>query len=524
MNKKMITTLVLSSLVASAFAMNAGAAPDKQVLKDEKGSVHTVAGSLGKVSGATAEERAFAALEKVKGDFGFDNAKASFKVKKSHKDEMGTTHTKLDQTINGITVFGEQLIVHEADGNVQGVTGTFAKVTASAKKANLKASAAIEKAVAHTGFTGELIDAPTAELVYLPQGDTAVLTYLIGVSYMGEEAGNWQIFVNALDGTVVDAINKIEHAGKPGGGSGSNAVGSGTGVLGDKKSINTTYQNGTYYLIDNTKFMAAKGGTVTTKSYNNGSSTMYDMTDADNNYADANQRAGVDAHYYAGFTYDYFYNKLGRNSFDGNGTTLLSAVRYGVNYNNAFWNGRQMTYGDGDGVNFRAFSGALDVVAHELAHGVTDTASGLVYRDQSGALNESFSDAMGAAIEGRNWLLGEDICLPGGSYSAFRSMSDPNAYGDPAHMSEYVNTSSDNGGVHTNSGIPNKAFYNLSTSVNSRDIAAKIWYTANRDYMTSRTNFSGARAATLQAAAALYGSGSTQYTAVANSWSAVGVY
>ncbi|ARU60627.1 hypothetical protein CBW65_05665 [Tumebacillus avium] len=529
MNKKLTATLVMTSLLASVFTLQAGAANDKQVLKDEKGSVHTVTGSLGKVGGGSAEARAFAALDKVKADFGFDSAAANFKIKKSHKDENGTAHTKLDRVIDGIPVFGEQLIVHELDGDVQGVTGTFEKLSKGASKASVKEKDAVQGAIAHTGFTGELSEAPTTTLVYYPQNGKAVLSYQVDVRYNAPDAaGNWQIFIDAVSGNVVDAINKIDFAkpggGGGGGGGGTGATGTGTGVNGDRKSINTSLVNGSYVLEDTTKHMfQTNGSKIVTLDYRNGTSTQYAVTDADNVFDASTQRAAVDAHYYAGATYDYYYNQLGRNSINGSGSEIKSGVRYYSGYNNAFWDGRQMTYGDGDGVNFKAFSGALDVVAHELTHGVTDYTSGLVYRDQSGALNESWSDAFGAVLDSGDWLLGEDITLPGYGAKAFRSMSDPNTYGDPDHMNEYVNTSSDNGGVHTNSGIPNKAFYNFATAIGSRSIAGKVWYTASRDYMTSRTNFSGARAATLQATAALYGSNSSTYTALQSAWSAVGV-
>ncbi|MCX7569650.1 M4 family metallopeptidase [Tumebacillus sp. DT12] len=515
MNKKVIATLVLSSVVASAFAMNAGAAPDKQVMKNEKGAVHNVVGNLGKVSGATAEEKAFAALEKVKGDFGFAKADGNFKVKKSHKDENGTNHTKLDQVINGITVFGQQMIVHEANGTVEGVTGDFKALKANAAKAKLNEKKAIDAALASANVASdaEFAEAPVAELVYLPQGDAAVLTYKVSFSAMGEEAVRADVFVDATNGSILNTINKIEHAA---------AVGSGVGVLGDTKSpLNTNNVSGTYYLEDLTKPMT---GIIRTRDMKNGTSRISPMTDTDNVWNTTYQRAGVDAHYYAGQVFDWYKSNVNRNSIDGNGMSIESLVHYSRNYNNAFWNGTYMVYGDGDGTTFRAFSGALDVIAHELTHGVTEHTSGLVYQDQSGALNESWSDALGATIDGNDWLMGEDLCIPGGGYTAFRSMQDPTLYGDPAHMNQYVNTTDDNGGVHTNSGIPNKAFYNVATAIGSRTVAAKIWYTASRDYMTSTTNFSGARAATLQAAAALYGSGSANYNAVANGWSAVGVY
>ena len=513
MNKKLITTLVLSAVAASAFSMSAGAANDKQVLKNEKGEVHNIVGKLGKVKGATAEERALNALEGVKADFGFEKAAGNFKVKKSAKDEAGVTHTKLDRVIDGIPVLGQEFIVHEKGGDVQGVTGTKSNLKANAKKAEFSADAAVEKAIAKTGFTGELSQAAKAELVYVPSGDQATLAYDVTVRYLGDEAGNWSILVNAVDGSILKAINKIEHA-----------VGTGVGVLGDTKSLNTTLKSGSYYLEDQTKPMfATNGSTIDTYDFRNGTRNQYYMTDADNVYNAEAQKAGVDAHYYAGKVYDYYYSQLGRNSYDNNGAKVISGVHYSRKYNNAFWSGGQMVYGDGDGTTFINFAGGYDVIAHELTHAVTEYTSNLVYENQSGALNESWSDAMAAVMDSDDWLIGEDIYTPGVSGDALRSMSNPAQEGQPAHMSQYVNTTNDNGGVHTNSGIPNKAFYNFATSIGSRTIAGKVWYTASRDYMTSTTNFSGARAATLQAAAALYGTGSSYYTALQSAWSEVGV-
>ncbi|ARU60625.1 bacillolysin [Tumebacillus avium] len=511
MNKKLVATLVLSSVAASVFAVNAGAASDKQVLKDDKGAVHNVVGKLGKVTGATVEERAFNALDKVKGDLGFTNAKDNFKFKKSHKDENGTTHTKLAQTINGIPVYASEVIVHEANGDVVGVTGGFQTLSADATAASVSDAAAVKAAVAETGYTGDLSRPSKAELMFLPQGDKAALAYKVNVNYIAEAPGNWTVFVSAVDGSILEATNHV-HAG------------TGTGVLGDVKTIQTTLTSGQYYLEDRSKYMyTQKGSTIKTYTFNGGTSSQYYMTDADNNYNASNQRAGVDAHYYAGKVYDYYYSSLGRNSYDGAGKTIISGVNYSSRYNNAFWEGTQMVYGDGDGSTFIALSGAYDVVAHELTHAVTEYESGLIYQNQSGALNESWSDAMASVMDSGDWLIGEDVYTPGVSGDALRSMSNPAAYGQPAHMNSYVNTSSDNGGVHTNSGIPNKAFYNFATAIGSRTIAGKIWYTANRDYMTSSTNFAGARAATLQATAALYGSTSSYYTALKTAWSNVGV-
>jgi len=513
MNKKLVATLVMSSMVASAFAVSAGAANDKSLLKDEKGKVHNVL-TKAQLKGATAEERAIDGLNKVKADFGFAKAEGNFIIKNSETDAVtGLTHTKFDRVINGIPVLNNEMIVHEANGELQGVTGEWNTLSPNANKAKLNDTAAVEKAIAHTEYQGELTAPATAELVYFPQGDKAILTYSVEVSYLGEEAGRWFIFVDAVNGSIVEAHNDLHEV-----------TGTGTGVLGDTKSINTTLVSGSYQLKDTTKYMyTQKGSTIETYDFRNGTSSQYYSTDADNVWNTTAQRANVDAHFYAGKVYDYYYNTLGRNSFDGNGAKIVSGVHYSTNYNNAFWNGSQMTYGDGDGSTFIALSGAYDVVAHELTHAVIERTANLTYSYQSGALNESWADAMASVMDASDWLIGEDVYTPGTAGDALRSMSNPTAYNQPAHMSAYVNTSSDNGGVHINSGIPNKAFYNFATAIGSRANAGKVWYNALRSYMTSSTNFSGARAATLQAAAALYGSTSTTYTALQKAWSDVGV-
>lgn len=511
MNKKLIATLVMSSVVASAFAVNAGAATDKVVLKDTNGKVHTVE-KLGKVSGKSAEARAFAALNKAKDVYGFAQAEGQFKLRSSKKDDAGLTHTKMDRAFNGIPVFGSEMIVHELNGDVQGISGTFTNLEPTASKASLDPVSAIESAIDSLAFDGELSEKPTADLMYYPQNGKAVLSYKVSARYFADAPGNWVIFVNAVDGTIVDSWNAV-HAG------------TGVGVLGDTKTINTTLVSGSYRLEDRTKYMyTQKGSTINTYTFNNGTTSQYYMTDTDDVYNATNQRAGVDAHYYAGQVYNYYYNSLGRNSYDGLGRSIISGVRYSTNYNNAFWNGSQMTYGDGDGVQFIALSGAYDVVAHELSHAVTEYESGLVYQNESGAMNESYSDVIAAVVDSADWLIGEDVYTPGTAGDALRSMSNPALYGHPDHYTKRYTGTADNGGVHSNSGIGNKAFYNFATAIGSRSIAGKIWYTANRDYWTSNATFSQARAGTLQATAALYGSTSSYYSALQTAWSNVGVY
>jgi Zn-dependent metalloprotease len=247
------------------------------------------------------------------------------------------------------------------------------------------------------------------------------------------------------------------------------------------------------------------------------------MTDTDTTFNSARQAAGVDAHYYAEKVYKYFYNTFQRNSINNNNMDIKSSVHYGSNYNNAGWTGSQMVYGDGDGVNYRAFSAAFDVVAHELTHGVTDYEANLIYQDQSGALNESFSDVFGVIIENQggngNWLMGEDCLIRG---TAFRSVSNPSAYGDPENMNDYYYTTDDNGGVHTNSGIPNKAAFNAYNNLN-RDFnkLGAIYYRALTVYLSQSSDFSAARSALVQSATDLYGS--AEAAAIRSAFDAVGI-
>ena len=198
-----------------------------------------------------------------------------------------------------------------------------------------------------------------------------------------------------------------------------------------------------------------------------------------------------------------------------------------------------MTYGDGNGSTFSPLV-TLDICGHEMTHGVTERTAGLVYSNESGALNEAMSDVFGAMVEryteGENsntWKIGEDAYTPATSGDALRYMNDTHRGGDPDHYSERYTGSADNGGVHTNSGIANFAFYLLAkggthhlggsmTGIGA-DKARLIWYRALTSYMTSSTNFKGARTATLNAASALYGTGSAEYNAVASSWSLCGV-
>lgn len=243
----------------------------------------------------------------------------------------------------------------------------------------------------------------------------------------------------------------------------------------------------------------------------------------------------------AGWTWQLYEKIFNRNSVDGNGLRLISTVHYGQQYDNAFWNGQQMVYGDGDGRVFNDFTSSVDVIGHELTHGVTQFTAGLNYQGDSGALNESMSDCFGSMVkqyslnqmvDEADWLIGEGLLAPGINGVALRSMKAPGtAYNDPMlgkdpqpdHMSKYVHTSQDNGGVHLNSGIPNKAFYLACIGLggHSWEKAGAIWYNALTTKFKPTTGFQDAANLTVQAALELYGA--VEAGIVAKAWGQVGI-
>ena len=250
------------------------------------------------------------------------------------------------------------------------------------------------------------------------------------------------------------------------------------------------------------------------------------------------------AYDHLGATHRLFSEVYGRDSLDGQGLPLIASVHYGRDYANAFWDGQQMAFGDGDGDLFVCFTSALDVIAHELTHGVVERTAGLVYFDQAGALNEHLADVFGAlaeqyadgqTVDQATWLIGDGLFTPAVEGAALRSMKAPGpAYDDdvlgkdpqPAHMDDYVETFMDNGGVHINSGIPNRAFYLAATELGGHawEAAGKVWYEALTSGDVKRNaTFEQFAAATSGAAVRLFGDGSAQVKAVNAAWEGVGV-
>jgi len=484
----------------------------------EMGIPHFIGGKLSEKA-VNNDSEAIAFLEENKDMFKL--SKAEYKIKNVQKDELGMSHYKTNQLSDGIPVYGSEAIVHtNAEGDVYAVNNCIDNtVPNNSWKSMIKINEkkAIEAAEASLGLDSDTQvygTEPTAEAyIYNNEGEWLPV-YYVTLRFMKPYAANMEVFVNATTGDVIKSKNNIQTIG---------TTGTGTGVLGDTKTINIDNQNGTYYLRDLTK-----EALIETDNANSG--IYYPaplISDTDTNFNSEEQKAGVDAHYYAGITYDFYKNVLGRNSLDNAGTDIRCTVHYDLNYNNAFWDGTQLVFGDGDGTIFAPLCGSLEIVAHEFTHGVTQNTCNLVYENQSGALNESMSDVFGHLVNGdpTDWELGEDVWTPNIQDDCMRSMSNPEIRNQPAHMDDYVvmeNTADgDWGGVHKNCGIPNKAFYLAATSINNDEHIAKIYYRALTTYITKRSTFADARTALEQAATDLYGASTAQK--IADAFAAVGI-
>jgi len=458
-----------------------------------------------------------------------------FKVQKVSIDELKMAHTRVRQTVGDVPVWEGEAIVHlNPDGTTAAVTDDLKSSIVVNTQPNFSSEEAVK--TAKRFYRGEkfLTEAPQADLWIYRGEDRDHLVYRV---QMRREDGTTKtampvIFVDAQTGEKVFEYNNLQ-------------TGSGSSLYSGTVTIGTSSSAGNYYMENLTR----KIGTF---NYNNGTTTAARLTDADDIWSATAQRAAVDAHYGAEATVNYYQAVHGRNGIDGSGGPgytaaaadstiglITSRVHYSTNYNNAYWNGNYMTYGDGDGTQFTPLT-TLDICGHEMTHGVTERTAGLTYSNESGALNESMSDVFGTLVERYvhpttwNWKIGEDAYTPATAGDALRYMDTPQTGGDPDHYSLRYTGTSDNGGVHTNSGIGNHVFYLIAAGGTNRvsgvavtgigpDNAAKIWYRALTVYMTASTNYAGARTATLNATTDLFGSTSAQYNSVATGWCAVGV-
>ncbi|MFT5745347.1 MAG: bacillolysin, partial [Saprospiraceae bacterium] len=324
------------------------------------------------------------------------------------------------------------------------------------------------------------------------------------------------------------------------------AVTNASDLFGINRTINTYEVSNTFFMIDGSRsmFNATQSnmpdepvGSIWTidaqnTSPSNNNFAAIHVTSNNNIF---NNPSAVSAHYNGGKAYEYFANTFGRNSINGQGGNIISLVdvadENGSDMDNAFWSGSAMFYGNGDQAFTSPLSKALDVAGHEMSHGVIQTAANLEYQGESGALNESFADIFGAMIDRDNWQLGEDIVNTGiFSSGALRDLQNPNNGGNslsdagyqPDNVDDQFTGSQDNGGVHINSGITNRAYYLFATAI-GKDKAEQIYYRALTEYLVRSSKFIDLRIAVIQAATDLHGATSTEVNAAKDALSAVGI-
>lgn len=495
------------------------------------------------------------------------NASEEMRTLKTEDDRLGYRHEKFEHFYKGIKVEGSTYTIHTKNGVATHMTGNYRPVDNVSITPSMSESAALSKAKAATESSGFAWDAssgrsneqaPEAELVIVQNtanGYKSRLAYkyhIVG----GKPFVNAYVYIDAASGDVLRYNSVIKHA---------DAVGSAATRYSGTQSIHTDSNAGSYRLRDYSRGngVLTYDATTATSANNitgrpNGSS---EYTDNDNNwtageYNNADKdNAGLDAHWAAEATYDFFMTNYGRDSYDGNGAAIESHVNtdiesvygYPSGYNdNAFWTGYVMVYGKGNSLDPLT---TVDITAHEIGHAFCTGTADLVYEKESGAMNEGLSDIWGACVEyyvNQNYGLNKDIWNLGTEIGqTFRSMSNPKAYGDPDTyggtywVSQNCTPSSSNDycGVHTNSGVTNHWFYVLSvgesgtndvndtysvTGIGIDDAAAIAWRTESV-YLNTTSDYADFRTYSIQSAVELFGSGSAQEIAVTNSWYAVGV-
>ena len=489
----------------------------------------------------------------------------------SNLDERNLKHEKFQQFYKNLKVEFGIVITHTNKEGVYSVNGELYNANDLNTSPTLSKQQAFNQAVQYINSDKYLWEdtnqavllnykKPEGELIIFPNLTTGEirLAYKFDI-YSLIPLSRQEIYIDAHNAQVLfsnqiikhaDKINEVKTTNKPFTKINESILVPGTAATrySGSRQIETTLVGSNYVLQD-----ASRGNGI--KTFNCLKGTIYqdvDFTDADNNwtaaeYNNANKDNGaLDAHWGAEKTYDFWNNIFARNSYDNNGAVIKSYVHYGLNYNNAFWNGAAMTYGDGSGST--SILTSIDVCGHEIGHAICTYTAGLVYQNQSGAMNEGFSDIWGACIEqyGRTggitatipnavWQIGEDLG------ASFRSMNNPNSKGDPdTYLGTYWYTgTADSGGVHTNSGVLNHWFYILTAGKSGTNNApspdtysvtgigmtkaAQIAYIAERDYLTPNSNYADARNATIEAASSIYCANSPEVIAVTNAWYAVNV-
>lgn len=522
---------------------------------------------------------AHAFLNTFKKELQLRQPESEFKMIRQSIDKKGVTHTRLAQYYQDLPVYGTEVIVHSKEKEVLLFNGRYfatPKITSTTPKLSAdqaiqisqtdlaKASVLIEFTPQIEELAGEPQVSKKELCIYFsdPAGKQAHLAYEILTSANPLE--KWTYIIDAQTGDILKKYNRVctldhNHGEEdhhhninwsklslPKAAS-ANTLADGprtanaVDLSGTNRTINTYEVSGNFYLLDGSRNMwegfspggdRFSGGIYTATGDNKPLDEDFEPKDIASNNNSWNNPAGVSAHFNAGMAYEYFRQTFGRNSINGSGGNIISFINIadddGGGLDNAFWNGSSMFYGDGD-FAFSSLAEALDVAGHEMSHGVIQETSNLEYQGESGALNESYADIFGTMIDRDDWLLGEDVVNRQVFRSgALRNMMDPNNGGfslndrgwQPAHVNEQFFGSEDNGGVHINSGIHNKAFYLVANQL-GRDRAEQIFYKTLDQYLTRSSQFIDARLATIRSAQEEYGNNAA--AAVASAFDQVGI-
>ncbi|MDA3928780.1 MAG: M4 family metallopeptidase, partial [Prolixibacteraceae bacterium] len=486
------------------------------------------------------EERFFQFFEESKSITRIDQPKESFKINSIVTDDLGITHFKSVQLYRGIEIYGTESSLH-FNNKKERFTGRIATIN---KTINNKPSLPLEDAIERTFNDLKKITvckelkqiekqflnykAPLSKLVFFKGDETNYkLAYEIEVRPNFIEV--WKYFIDANSGRILRKFNATTSDGP--------ATAQAYDLNDQLRSFNTFLENNEYILADLSQPMYdanKEEGMIFTLDANNTSTKDLDYSVISSTNNAWNNPKAISAHANTTAAYEYFYNTFGRNSINGNGGNIISFINVanddGASMANAFWNGEAAYYGNGGGI-VNALSGGLDIVAHELGHGVVGTTANLEYFAQSGAINETYADIFGCMVDRNDWLVGEDVTngmyFPSG---ATRNMADPNnqgAEGDywwqPNHLSDMVLGEEDNAGVHSNSGIGNYAYYNYARAV-SKDKAEQVFYRALTNYLTKSSQFIDLRIAVIQSAIDKYGDNSTEVNEARKSFDIVGIY
>jgi Zn-dependent metalloprotease len=418
--------------------------------------------TFGLAVGDTSPAVSFGLMNRYAATFGLDNADQDLQYQATSVDSLGMRHMTLQQVYQGVDVYAATVSVHLASlGGA--VTAVASNIVPDVSVPTTQPSVSEDSARAIGGAqlpNGRTVSSRLVVYPGMERESEADLAWMVEVVDDSIPA-RYEYVIDASNGRILDMLDRL-------------------------------------YIARNRTTYSANNGTTLPGTLR--------RSESDGPVGDADVDS---AHAFVGETYDYFSGTHGRDSYDDAGATLSTTVHYGTNYQNAFWNGSQMVFGDDFAVD--------DVTAHELTHAVTERTANLEYRWQSGALNESFSDIFGAMVDRDDWLMGEDLPI-----GAIRDMANPGAFGDPGNTSAWVATCGDNEGVHTNSGIPNKAFVNAANSIGKSD-AERIFYRTLTVYLNAQSTLEDARAGALQSAEDLFGASSTQLQGVDSAFAAVGL-